>query len=154
MLGLFFLKIYNLNHTIFLLSPLFSAGRGWCYLLWCTGGLGQNSTTAAETPANGEKGHSGIQGAPDSNNPIPNNKSFDDSKPQITSPFITDFLGHTFAPFLMKAPCKVIVLLLYGLYLGVAVWGCTALKQGLDMRSLAPRWILYDRLLQRLHSVL
>ncbi|RUS69750.1 hypothetical protein EGW08_022489 [Elysia chlorotica] len=37
---------------------------------------------------------------------------------------------------LMFTPVRVLILLLFAVYIGVAVWGCTRLKQGLDLSNL------------------
>ncbi|GFR62703.1 patched domain-containing protein 3 [Elysia marginata] len=37
---------------------------------------------------------------------------------------------------LMLTPVRMLVLLLFAIYLGVAIWGCTTLKQGLDLKNI------------------
>ncbi|CAG5117286.1 unnamed protein product, partial [Candidula unifasciata] len=45
----------------------------------------------------------------------------------------------TLVRFLMWNPVRYLTLLVFAGYLGVAIWGCTKLQQGLDLKNLAPR---------------
>ncbi|KAI8505642.1 Patched domain-containing protein 3 [Branchiostoma belcheri] len=47
------------------------------------------------------------------------------------------FFRKYFGPFVTKWWVKVIVLLIYGAYLGCAIWGCTQVRQGIRLSRLA-----------------
>eukprot|EP00058_Branchiostoma_floridae_P027499 XP_002612990.1 hypothetical protein BRAFLDRAFT_74780 [Branchiostoma floridae] len=47
------------------------------------------------------------------------------------------FFRKHFGPFITKWWVKVIVLLIYGAYLGCAIWGCTQVRQGIRLSRLA-----------------
>ena len=63
------------------------------------------------------------------------------SKPR-NSDGVTDHLAMNLfkehiGPFMMKIPSKVIVIVSYLVYLMVAIWGCTQLREGLQLQNLA-----------------
>ena len=65
-------------------------------------------------------------------------------------PWLTVFLGTTFADFLLKPIVKVIVILLYLAGLGTAIYGCFNLQQGTDPKNLVSDESYYHDFLTRL----
>ncbi|XP_066483693.1 patched domain-containing protein 3-like [Tiliqua scincoides] len=63
--------------------------------------------------------------------------SFDEiTGTEIEHPMNGFFRKH-YGPFLMHTWSKVVVVVLYLLYLGSSIYGCTQVKQGIDLRNLA-----------------
>ena len=58
--------------------------------------------------------------------------------PDIIVPYASKVIEYPYAAILLKAPVKFLVVVLYLAYLGVAVWGCTRLEEGLELQNLAP----------------
>lgn len=61
-----------------------------------------------------------------------------DSETKTDIPYFSRFLGNVYAPFLLRIPVRVIVILVYLVYLGFAAWGCATLQEGLELENLAP----------------
>ena len=55
-----------------------------------------------------------------------------------TDVWLMIFFRDHFGTFINKLATKIVVLLIWAAYLGVGIWGCTQLKQGLDLKKLAP----------------
>ncbi|XP_013403203.1 patched domain-containing protein 3 [Lingula anatina] len=60
-------------------------------------------------------------------------KECEDLNQHVMMEFFRDYYG----PFLNKIPTKVSVILVYGSYLGIAIWGITGMKEGLKLKNLA-----------------
>ena len=85
------------------------------YRVFCTGGVPEeNSEKAEETKALKTK-DSGIK-----------------------LPFLNAFLGKRFAPFILRTPVKLLIVLVYCIYLGFAIFGITQMKEGLKRENLVP----------------
>ena len=56
----------------------------------------------------------------------------------IKLPILNHFLGTTFAKFILKAPVKMMIMLIYCVYLSFAIYGITMMKEGLDRANLVP----------------
>lgn len=52
-------------------------------------------------------------------------------------PLATELIKNHFAPFLMKIPVKIFVILIYCIYIAFAIWGCLNLKEGLKIENLS-----------------
>ncbi|XP_053117841.1 patched domain-containing protein 3-like [Hemicordylus capensis] len=63
--------------------------------------------------------------------------SFDASTGAETEHPMNGFFRKHYGPFLMHTGTKVFVVVLYLLYLGSSIYGCTRLKEGIDLRNLA-----------------
>ncbi|XP_077994884.1 patched domain-containing protein 3-like [Glandiceps talaboti] len=50
---------------------------------------------------------------------------------------IANFFKNHYGPFITKIPMKIVTILLFAGYLGVAVWGCLQLQEGIRLKNLA-----------------
>lgn len=61
---------------------------------------------------------------------------------------ITKFFRLIYGPFIIKPAVKIIVIIGYLIYIGGAIYGCTQITQGLELKSIArdesPAWIYYS----------
>ncbi|XP_062977568.1 patched domain-containing protein 3-like [Elgaria multicarinata webbii] len=63
--------------------------------------------------------------------------SYDKSTGAETEHPMNGFFRERYGPFLMHSWTKVIVVILYLVYLGSSIYGCTQVKEGIDVRNLA-----------------
>ena len=61
-----------------------------------------------------------------------------DSSSEITEPGLARVLRCYYGPFLMRWPVKILSILALMGYLGVAIWGCCNLQEGLLLSNLSP----------------
>ncbi|XP_033120947.1 patched domain-containing protein 3-like isoform X2 [Anneissia japonica] len=52
-------------------------------------------------------------------------------------PWLMQFFKNYYGPFIMKPAVKILVLIAFAVYIGLAVWGCTQLREGLELKKLA-----------------
>lgn len=64
------------------------------------------------------------------------NCSGESSQPESEHPMSTFFKKY-YGPFFTNKWIKVLVVLLYGAYLGGSIYGCTQIREGIDLRNLA-----------------
>ncbi|XP_077994821.1 patched domain-containing protein 3-like [Glandiceps talaboti] len=50
---------------------------------------------------------------------------------------VMKFFQKQYGPFITKVPVKILTLLVFAGYLGVAIWGCTQLQEGIRLKNLA-----------------
>lgn len=100
------------------------ANRSRPYQICCTGGY------------IAEEGDDMIKDAEKKNN-IADNKEMDE-EPMLALPLMTEVLRDYVGPFVMLIPVKIIIMIIYCMYLAIAIWGCTTLKEGLQLKNLAP----------------
>lgn len=67
---------------------------------------------------------------------------------ELHLPWLNHFLGNQFAVFLMKPAVRVLVILVYLLYVGVAVYGILNLQEGLKIENLVPDTSYVSRFLK------
>ncbi|XP_028606068.2 patched domain-containing protein 3-like [Podarcis muralis] len=63
--------------------------------------------------------------------------SFDESTGAETEHPMNGFFRKYYGPFLMHSWTKVLVVVLYLIYLGISIFGCTQVQEGIDLRNLA-----------------
>ncbi|KAH0627544.1 hypothetical protein JD844_003355 [Phrynosoma platyrhinos] len=63
--------------------------------------------------------------------------SFDELIGAETEHPMNDFFGKYYGPFLVHSWVKTVVVILYVIYLGSSIYGCTQIKEGIDLRNLA-----------------
>ncbi|XP_070560774.1 patched domain-containing protein 3-like [Ptychodera flava] len=51
--------------------------------------------------------------------------------------FVTRILYKHYGPFIVKMPVKILTVVTFFIYLGVAIWGCTQLQEGIRLKNLA-----------------
>ena len=61
-----------------------------------------------------------------------------DQTTNIELSFIPKFFKETYTPFLLKLPVKVMIFCIYGMYIAVGIWGCTSLREELQLKELVP----------------
>ncbi|XP_071964366.1 patched domain-containing protein 3-like isoform X2 [Antedon mediterranea] len=52
-------------------------------------------------------------------------------------PWLMQFFKNHYGPFIMKPVVKFVVLISFAVYIGLAVWGCTQVREGLELKKLA-----------------
>ena len=52
--------------------------------------------------------------------------------------WMTRILSEKLAPFIMQKKAKIVILILYVIYMAFALWGCITLKEGLQLKNLVP----------------
>ncbi len=55
-----------------------------------------------------------------------------------TDVMIMIFFRDYFAKYITKTVSKIVILVLWAVYIGIAIWGCIELEQGLQLKNLAP----------------
>ncbi|KAH0627543.1 hypothetical protein JD844_003354, partial [Phrynosoma platyrhinos] len=63
--------------------------------------------------------------------------SFDESTGAETEHPMTEFFRKYYGPFLMQNWVKILVVVMYLLYVGSSIYGCTLVKEGINVRNLA-----------------
>ena len=89
---------------------MFVGHRSKCYTLCCAGGVVRDD------------------------NPDDSDRPEEDN----TEVMLMVFFRDKFGPFITKIPSKIVVLIFWFAYLGVAIWGCIRIDQGLQLKNLAP----------------
>ncbi|XP_042333395.1 patched domain-containing protein 3-like [Sceloporus undulatus] len=63
--------------------------------------------------------------------------SFDELTGAETEHPMNEFFRKYYGPFLVQSWTKAVVVILYVIYLGSSIYGCTQIKEGIDLRNLA-----------------